>query len=280
MSKNTPSGRFSTDSAGRRTVPVWLMIMACILALLAVGSGLFTIVRFSGPSSVSRSGTPGVSSPAVTPLQNLSASQRYQHVTRLLPSLADPLDGSQPALWDEGPGCQFRQQALSLTASPAVPTVICFLRNIFVQNFAFQVQVTFGPTTTQGEQQGCALLFRTHLVQQEGFAFNLNSYSRIDPLTGSVTTIQNASLDILAPGGLSELKSWNQGLPAHLDTPNTLTVIAIGSQITLYINGQVQLTISNARFQAGQIGLVSNSSFDVFQSTFAVAFRQMKLWTL
>jgi hypothetical protein len=197
------------------------------------------------------------------------------------PSLEDPLDGSrQPALWDEGPGCQFRQQALFLTASPAVPVVICFLRNVFVRNFAFQVQVTFGPTTTQGEQQGCALLFRTHLLQQEGFAFNMNSYSRINPLTGSVATLQNASLDILAPGRLSELKSWNQGLPTRLDRPNTLMVIAIGSQITLYINGQVQLTISNSTFQAGQLGLVSNSSFDIFRGTFAVAFRNTKLWTL
>jgi hypothetical protein len=257
--------------------PPWLIPLVCALALLVVGSGSFTALRLLTPDrQASPAGTPMASA---VPAANLSANQLYQYVIRQTPSLVDPLDGSrQFALWDMGPGCQFRQQALYLSASPAVPVVICFLRNVFVRDFALQVQVILGPISTLGEQQGCALLFRTHLVQQEGFAFNLNAYSRIDPLTGSAVILQNASLDVLAPGRQAELRSWNPGLPGHLDTPHTLTVIARGSQLTLYIDAQPQLTISDRTFQAGQIGLLSNSTFASAQGTFAVAFRTMRLW--
>lgn len=279
MRNVSPPGMPSSDSTGGRARPRWLLVVACLLALLVVASGIFTAVHIRTPGP--QPGVPGATPTAGTLPPNLSASQLYLAITGRKPSLVDPLDGSrQPVLWDEGPGCQFRQQAFSLTATRDRPVVICFLRNVFVGDFALQVQVTFGPTTSLGEQQGCALLFRTHLVQQEGFAFNLNTYARIDPLKHAVSTLQNASLDLLAPGNPSELKSWSQGLPDRLDVPNTLTVIAIGSQITLYINAQPQATISSSALRAGQIGLVSNSSFDLFRGVFTVAFRQLKLWIL
>lgn len=283
MKQEPVPGMSYAGSTGKRKLPGLLVATIGILIFLAVASGIFTAFRYVSLSQDAvKTPVPGVTvTPTGTSLGNLGATQLYQYIINRKPSLVDPLDGShQPDNWDEGPGCQFRQQALDLTTSPSLPVIICFLRNVFVQDFALQIQVTFGPTTSLGEQQGCALLFRTHLVQQEGYAFNMNTYSTVDPLTQSVTTLNNASLDIDKSGGGPELKSWNLGLPSHMSTPNVLTVIVVGSRIDLYINGQPQLTITNSTFQAGQIGLVGNSSFNLFRGTFEVAFRDMKLWIL
>lgn len=280
---STPEMSYS-GSTRRRRLPGWLIAMISVLILLAVGSGIFAALRYSvlGQSAVKTPVLRMPDTPTGIPLENLSTAQLYQSIiNQKRPFLVDPLDGSNPpGNWDDGPGCQFQQKAFYLAVSPSLPVIICFLRNEFVQDFAFQIQVTFGPTTNLGEQQGCALLFRTHLVQQEGYEFNLNTYSKIDPLTLSVVTENNASLNIIRSGGDSELKSWNQGLPSHMNALNVLTVIAVGSRIDLYINGQSQLTMTNSAFRAGQIGLVSSSSFNIFQGTFEVAFRNMKLWIL
>jgi hypothetical protein len=264
----------------KRKIPVWLIATIVVLIALAIGSGIFTYLRYTTLSQPAAK-TPAPPAATGTPLVGMSVTQLYQYVTSKTPSLTDPLDGSQPGNWDNGPGCQFKQKALSLTVSPSLPEVICFLRNEFVRDFAFQVQVQFGSTTDLDEQQGCAILFRAHLVQQESYGFNVNTISMFDPITVRVATLKNASLDINnSEGTVTELKSWSQGLPDHMNSPNVLTVIVVHSQINLYINTQPQLRITNTAFQGGQIGLVSNSTFTLFRGTFEVAFRDMKLWIL
>lgn len=283
MSRDSVSGGSSSGSGGKRPVPIWLIVTILFLVVLASGSGIVIALRYSQLSQQENRTALSEISPTVagTPFSDMSAIQLYQYFMSRTPTLMDPLDGSHPDNWDSGPGCQFKQHAFYLTASPSSSIVICFLRNTFVHDFALQVQVQFQPDTDLGEEQGCALLFRSHLIQQESYEFNMSAYAQLDPITGSVATVHNASLDIQRPGsGEYELKGWTPGSIERLNSPDVLTVIAIGSKINLYINTQPQLTIADNTFQGGQIGLVGNSTFNLFQGTFAVAFRNLKLWEL
>ena len=268
----------TSGGTGSGKLSVGRVVTIIVLVLLIIGSGIFAYVRFQVLSRQAPKGSPVVTVTATsTPdLSAMNLGQLYSYVTSKPPSLVDPLDGSQATNWDSGPGCQFKQNAFHLTASPSLPNVICFLRNDFVQNFAFQVEIQFGATTNLDELQGGGIFFRTHLVQQEGYEFFM--YTQSNVLVPDLP-IYGAFLGVLPSAQV--LRGWEKGIPNQVHAFNTLTIIALHHQINLYINNnQFRDTVTDSTFQGGQIGLVGSSSYDshVFAGTFEVAFRNMKLW--
>jgi hypothetical protein len=276
------------NGSGKKTL--WLIVTIIVLLVLAIGSGFFTYFRFQELNGQTQIGSPivptgqtsvkGVTSTPPVDLAPLSVTQLYQYVIRKPPSLTDSLDGSHAGNWDIGPGCQFKQKAFHLITRPPLSqqNVFCFLRNEFVRDFAFQIQVQFGAITNPTETQGCGILFRLHLVQQDGYEFFMYVSSGLFN-----QFIYGASLSShIHPKTPKELKSWENGVPHQVNVFNTLTVIAVHHQINLYINDQFKETVTDSTFQGGQIGLAGGSTYisPVSTNSFEVIYRNMKLWNL
>ena len=270
---------FTGPITGRRKIPGRLIGAATLLITLVIGSGIFIYYMYI----VQSQSTP-VKSPTTvsgTSLVSMSAAQLYQYVLNKPPTLMDSLDGSHADNWNlyiqNDAGCQFKNGALYAIVNLNKTSTFCTLRNEFLYNFAFQVQVKFGSISKLDQLQSAGIVFRAHLVQQEVYEFSMETQSLIVP--GSSLVKNSASLSVLGSSP-TQLGSWSDGVPNNMALPNVLTVIAVQDKLNLYINSRLIATVTDTKLQGGQIGVEAADTFTVPEPPFEVAFQNMKLWTL
>lgn len=268
---NTPERRvqFTNTNPSRdgRRFPPWLLGVCILLLLAVIGTGVFVYARYSvqaqGPSKI-----------ALAKLLQMNPAELLKSVTGQSPAFVDALDGSNPGAWDlyeqNGGGCIFKNKSLHVIVPPQTFATSCYLRNEFLTNFAFQVQMQMGPTSaTQQIRQG-GIMFRVHLIQQEAYEFLINTSSN-----GNTVSTQ-MQLALLIPNKSPVvLTSQSDVVLNDLASPKLLTLIALQDKFNVYINGKPFPTVSDPTFQGGQLGVFASSD-----TGFETLFQNAKLWIL
>ncbi len=265
-----PVSPTSLPRAPRKTI-LWrrrsfLVVMACLSLFLLLG-GLFlhrqnTLSSTAHPPSCQ------------TPSSRESAAAIYAQVMcrhALFTSTLDQQDGLQ---WDENDQCSFRQGAYHVLLPATTYVAECFAHTrAFGPNFALQVDIT----VLKGYSGG--LVFRA-----EGPSSNW------DVITSRVPIDIWGQYNFFLAGNNAPCHLIKDSIaPTYCYSPhgtitygtgvtNTMTVIALGSLVYLYVNGffidQTQAPTSSPL--TGFLGVFANGS----RTTADVAFRHLKIWNV
>lgn len=246
----------------------FLVVMACLSILLLLGGLFLYRYRQNTPSSVSHPPS------CQTPSSHESAATIYARVMcrhALLTSALNQQDGLQ---WDENNQCSFQQGAYHVLLPATTYVAECFAHTAsFGPNFALQVDIT----VLKGYSGG--LVFRA-----EGPSTNWDVITSRVPidiwgqynffLAGSNAPC-HLSKDPIAP---TYCYSPHGTITYGTGVSNTMTVIALGSLVYLYVNGffidQAQAPASSPL--TGFLGVFANGS----RTTGDVAFRHLKVWSI
>ncbi len=186
-------------------------------------------------------------------------------------ALNDPLtNNSQGHNWDvyalQGMNnCQFAGGAYESTSldvsGGSEGSNSCIAENTNFSNFTFQVQLIIVKGLCGG------ITFRGNGAAGNGYAFD-------------VCTTGNYVFRIWTGGYYSEPAPASGLSPAIHKVPgqtNTLAVVAIGTTMTFYVNGQKVLTYTDSSYTHGQIGCEASEDSDTFTD---VMFHNAMAWTL
>jgi len=245
------------------------MLLVILVLLISGGAALAYIALNNDTSEIivvtaarKTTATPTVAVTPTPPELNTDPSGFYTWVTSRQPanvqSFADTTSG-----WDTANGCALVNGNYQVSAQPSPGTVIlnsCLAKQTDYIDFIYQVDLTM----TRGETAG--LIFRNNTVLNADYLFEVNSDSTyfLNSSTSSLST-QN---------GLVPKASFS-----GQKTTNTLTVIARGHDIYLFINQHFLAHASDATSSSGQIGLfVDAHSTD--QGGAIATFSNLKVWTL
>ena len=249
-----PVSALSKRDTGRKNV---LLGVLALLLVASVGAGLlFYVSRLhSQPVSIQHSSLPS------------SPQALFKQVTGRKPTLYDLLTNEATSSWpyitDNLDGqCIFATDGYHVTDTKQGTFSLCMSTGSYYINFAFQARVTIH------SGDGASLVFRGSQALNEFYRFRIDQYGNYALLLSNNPTSGEAPRPLRA--GSSQF--INQGA----EQTNVLTVIAIGSDIYLYINSHFILYERNSTLSVGEIGL---SASDFSQSTDAV-FYQAEVWRL
>lgn len=244
-----------------------LLVLICLSLFLLPGPLFWFARQYTLSSSVHLPSCPAPSS-------RESAAAIYAQVMckhALRSSALDQQDGLQ---WDENNQCSFRQGAYHVLLPTTAYVSECFAHVApFGPNFALQVDIT----VLKGYSGG--LVFRA-----EGPSSNWDVITSRVPIDiwgqynfdlGNTNEPCHLSKDSIAP---SYCYSPHGTITYGTGSTNTMTVIALGSLVYLYVNG---FFIDHAQAPAsspltGFLGVFANGS----RSTADVAFRHLQIWNL
>ena len=238
-----------------------ITMLLSILALLIIGaSGFYAITSRSTnlhPRAISI-GTAKVS----------STTQLYLTATSGNISLNDPLSQNDINNWVEyippqGGGCAFRGGAYYSTALQK-DIQPCLAQGPDFNDIAYQVQMTI----STGDEGG--LIFRSDDINPNNYPSSTNYYLFGIRNDGhySLSYHSNQPSVLLASGSSSAIKTG-------LNQPNLLTVIARGSNISLYVNQHYITSVNDGTRSSGLIGVFAQND----GNTTDVAFRNVQVWT-
>lgn len=186
--------------------------------------------------------------------------------------------------WDTTEGCAFIGGAYHVQVQKKNDTNLCFAEVNTFSNFAFQAQMII----IHGDGGGGGIIFRSngHNKNSKMYRFRVgqdasydlytqdpdnNIYARLGSCPYPTDPNLNSSL---LPTNSADLSS--SAVNMGLKQPNTLTVIAKGHNIGLYINSQLLLFVCNNFSSSGLIGLFASS----YKQPSEVMFQNAKLWVL
>jgi hypothetical protein len=143
--------------------------------------------------------------------------------------------------------------------------VECFTRATTFGNFAFQVHMTFtqGSTTDWG-----GIVFRSNGNRStvDGYDYGMRADGRY-----TLARCQPGNCSIVLLSGTAS--AFHSGL----NMSNLLGVVAHGSAISLYVNGQLVGSVKDSSFTSGYLGLQSSPNNGNTQSE--VTYTDAEAWT-
>ncbi len=197
----------------------------------------------------------------------------YHQIISNPPTFYDPLSGPNVnTSWDQWARCYYAGSAYHVTAAQYVGTA-CFDEGRNLRNFAFQAKMTILKGDTGG------IIFRSN-PSASGNASRIASQRGITVLqtyTFTVSTDDTYSLNVSPGRGCKILASgYSSAIQNGLPQSTILTVVARGSSIYLYINGQFVALAHDSTASSGNIGLFAASMKDPTDVTFS----DVKVWQL
>ncbi len=173
----------------------------------------------------------------------------------------DPLsDNNKGYNWQTGTFCQFTGNAFHVSDNQTNTFSTCFGTNTNFSNFTFEAEMVIN------KGDGGGLIFRGNV--------NTNQLYRVTFYTsgnyGVYVYVDNT-------GSNARILKYDT-LPSGVDltNTNTVSVVARGSTLTIYLNQTMLTSISDSTYAKGQIGF---SAYDVTSATEAV-FTNAKVWQL
>lgn len=282
---NTPSSREQVPHAAFSTPqrhptlpqpplhnsPLWRRsILLVTLVLLISGISTFAYITLgnynskvhtaASPPPVARA-TPTIAITPTAPDVHTDPSGFYTWVTSRQPANVQSFADTRPG-WNTSNGCSFVNGNYRASAQPAAGVIVlnsCLAEKTNYVDFVFQVDMTM----TGGQSAG--LIFRSNSVLNADYLFEVGSDN---------TYLLNSS-------NLS-LSSQNKIIPSGSfsgQTTNTLTVIARGHDIYLFINQHYLATGTDATTGSGQIGVFVDAR-PTDQGGAKADFNNLKIWTL
>jgi len=245
-----------------------LLIMLIGLSLFLLLSTFFWYARQNMLASTSHR------SACQTPSAHESAAAIYTQVLCRHALLTSELDRQDSLQWNESEQCRFQQGAYHVLLPATSYVAECFAHaGPFGPNFALQVDITI----LKGYSGG--LVFRA-----EGPSSNWDVITSRIPIDiwgqynfdlASTNIPCHLSKDPIAP---TYCYSPHGTITYGTGVTNTMTVIALGPQVYIYVNGffidQAQAPASS--HLTGFIGVFANGS----KTTADVAFRHLQIWNL
>src|SRR6266849_1050111 len=185
------------------------------------------------------------------------------------PVLSDPLTSPSNNNWDQLPASSSAQNGSCAYTGGQYHSAMpqkgffqpCFAEAPTFGNFAFQVQMTI----TQGEEGG--IIFRADPVNSKFYLFRISQSGAYD-LYLYVDNQGTHAKNLLSNSSTLIKQGQNQ--------TNTMTVVARGSNIFFYINGQYLDSVSNNTFGSGKIGVFGESN----TNSTDIAFSNVQVWQL
>ncbi len=179
--------------------------------------------------------------------------------------LNDPLTNQNPQInWQEGfnangASCQFKQGAYYAFQPRQGYFHACIAQMTDFSNFAYEVEMTI----LHGDYAG--ILFRAvDSIDSHYYLFRVNK----DGSYAFKRYIDGADSDaIVLDTGFAQAY--------HPAQKNRIAAVANGNYLTLYINGQSLVTVSDAAYLRGQIGMLAGSEQ---QAPAEAAFSNLKVW--
>ncbi|MEO6890241.1 MAG: family 16 glycoside hydrolase [Ktedonobacteraceae bacterium] len=188
----------------------------------------------------------------------------YTFATSTTPALNDPLNAQSGNGWStnknsDGSGCAFTGNALHVRTTASTRGADCLAQATTFNDFAYQVQMTIA----KGDDGG--VVFRLDNGAQKLYFFAIGS-------DGSYLLVASgASGQKLLAGGTSPF------ITKGVNQPNTLTIIARGTAIDLYVNKQF---VTKADDNGSSSGLIGVFATNTQSATTDVAFTNAQVWKL
>ncbi|HET7638080.1 MAG TPA: hypothetical protein VFK47_05000, partial [Ktedonobacteraceae bacterium] len=196
----------------------------------------------------------------------LSPQDLYTRITAGTPALNDPLTSQGSITWSQMGSsdgtCAFTGGALHATSNKGSAACVAF--GSTHSNFVYQVQVS----VIRGDLGG--IFFRTDQVNHKLYLLAISP----NGFYGLFYTGQNAS------GSASEnilAASISTTINTGLKSTNELSVLARGSEISIFINKQFITKVNDSSSTVGEIGVISGSSKN---APCEAAFNNAQLWDI
>jgi serine/threonine protein kinase len=246
-------------------------ILLVILVLLISGGAALAYISLKGYKAQTHVGTAtpkptAAPTLAVTPTPpdlNTDPSGFYNWVTSKQPanvqSFADTTQG-----WDTNSGCGVvngNYQASAQSSAGSVILTSCLAQQTNYTDFIYQVDLTMTRSETAG------LIFRNNSVLNADYLFEVNS--------DNTYFLNSSTPSLSAQNALIPQRSFS----GQTTNPLTLTVIARGHDIYLFINRHFLAHVSDATSGSGQIGLFVDAH-PTDQGGAIATFSNLKVWTL
>ena len=248
-----------------------VIILLVVLVIAIIGGGgilLYATVLLPASQHTQTNARPVTSAnkptvQATAPITTTSPQDLYTQVMSRTPTLNDPLTAQDANSWQDLAtlkACTFTGGELHLHGSAGT----CIGESTNFSDFAYQVKMTIISGNIGG------ITFRFDAINRKFyyFAINPDGLYAVVYAGGGTSSANNEKL--LA-------SATSSAITAGLNQPNTLTVIARGSTINIYINTQFITTLTDSSSTIGAIGMLGGNSGG---STSDVAFSNVQVWTL
>ena len=255
----------------RSGLPTSVIILLVVLVIAIIGGGgilLYATVLLPASQhvhtnavSTTQTKTPVVQ--ATASITTTNPQDLYTQVMSRTPTLNDPLTAQDANNWQDLStlqGCTFTGGALHLHGVAGS----CIGEATNFSDFAYQVKMTI----VQGNVGGIAFRFDT--INRKFYYLAINPDGLYAVIYAGGGTSSANSEKLLA-------SATSTAITTGLNQPNTLTVIARGSNINIYINKQFVTTLTDNSITIGAIGMLGGNSSG---STSDVAFSDVQVWTL
>jgi hypothetical protein len=203
---------------------------------------------------------------ATATINALSPQDLYTRIIAGTPTLNDPLTTQGSTTWSQlgsGDGrCTFTGGALHATSNKG--SAACVALGSTYSNFVYQVQVS----VIRGDLGG--IFFRTDQVSHKIYLFAIspNGFYALYYIG------QNASG---SPNEKILAASISTTINTGLKSTNVISVLARGSEISIFINKQFITKVSESSSTVGEIGVISGSSKNV---PCDAAYNNAQLWNI
>ena len=250
----------ATSAPKRRGPSLAVILILSVLVLLLVFGGIFVGIRI-GQSHSGAAPAQAVTTPTVSPAPD--SNQLYQQVTSQNPSFVDSLQNATLSPWSvyEKPtyGCEIKSDGLHVHIKDTDHFGYCTSGRGKFNNFAFQVEMKIlsgagGGVTFRGDNLAGDLYY-FHVYPDGRYLIHTEQNNKLGPNLGAGT-----------------VSSFSSGFGQN----NTLTVIAQGSLIYLYVNQKFLIKIQDSTYASGYLGVAASDS----TAPTEVVYTNAQIWIL
>jgi Domain of Unknown Function (DUF1080) len=255
---------------GRRIALIALLlivILAAVVAAIAIPTHNAQVAHDNATATAQTASTASAHANATATFQaNATATaivSTYPFSANV--KLNDPLaDNSKGAGWRTDANCSFTGGAYHASESNSNTYFTCAALSSNYSNFTYQVTMQIN----KGANVAAGITFRGDDNAGKDYSFIL------DPTGGYSLFLYSSST--VKPATLQSGDASSVGFKTGVGQSNDIGVVARGSSISLYVNGQKLTAVTDSTYTSGQIGTVVYNIGDAVDSSFTNA----KVWAL
>jgi hypothetical protein len=279
MPRDSHKSMFGSDDRVRLPAHIVILLAGVILLFVGGGAGLvyFSIANHKAPlqntpttqvqattSATAHARPTAQATPAPQASPTISTEQNPYPPHTGSQTLDDPLkDNSKGYRWDVGPfanggSCSFTGGSYHVGVSLQGHLLACNAEAVTFSNLTYEVQMTI----LKGDRGG--MFFRQVGTQGPYYYYSIKidgSYE-LDSFDGTISHVLQ--------------RGTSPAVKIGLNQPNLLAVVAQGSSIDLYVNGQSILRITDSSTSSGLIGVAA----DATDQPAEVSFGNARVWIL
>lgn len=244
-----------------------IILLAVLAGLLVIGGIAFGLVSYNNTQTANANATATAQANA-TRVANLTATANASATAFAIQNtypfsanlkLNDPLtDNSKGYQWETSDFCKFTGSAYHVVDPQTNTYSPCAGINTDFSDFTFQVEMSI----SKGD--GGGLIFRGNEAKSQYYRFAIYTDGTYGIYVYVDTTGQNART----------LKSGNLG--QTLNDTNTISVVARGETLALYVNQTEVTSVTDSTYTHGQIGFSATN----LSHAADVIFTNAKVWAL